>query len=395
MQRKALIVAGAAGPEDVANSVLQRFGFAAAETVASVGAAVGRLKNDHADLLVVPLEQLSAVELTILERDLRREESTIVIGTAPVADPDLILRAMRSGVHEFLTFPPDPTEFAAAIDRLLRRRSSDGHKGQVITVYSAKGGLGTTTLAVNLAFAFAQNNDKQRVALADFVVSGGDVRVLLDLKPEYDIGDLVAKVDRVDEELLFSVLAPTEGGVWALAASESAEVSELIDAATASAIINHLRSNFPMTVIDCEHQISDRTLASLDAADKIVLVTQLNVPSLRSTKRTIELFDRLGYEEPKVLIVVNRHHSADLVSLGDAREVLGRDIYWKVPNDYRGFADAISGGKPFTLHAPSSPAARNIIQLAAKLGGGAVHPSTNGAAPKSKLGRLLRLGRKN
>src|SRR5262245_34841369 len=118
MQRKALIVAGAAGPDEAANAVLQRFGVGPAEAGAAVGADVGRLRHDHADLLVVPLDQLSAVELTLLERDLRREESTIVIGTAPVADPDLILRAMRSGVHEFLTFPPDPNEFAAAVDRL-------------------------------------------------------------------------------------------------------------------------------------------------------------------------------------------------------------------------------------------------------------------------------------
>jgi Flp pilus assembly CpaE family ATPase len=103
-------------------------------------------------------------------------------------------------------------------------------------------------------------------------------------------------MDRVDEELLFSVLSATTGGVWVLPASENEEVSDLLDATAAASILNHLRAHFSV-VVDCEHHMSDRTLAAFDAADRIVFVTQLIVPALRSTKRSLELCERLGYPD--------------------------------------------------------------------------------------------------
>jgi pilus assembly protein CpaE len=135
----------------------------------------------------------------------------MLIGTAPKADPDLILRGMRSGVQEFLVAPPDANDLAGALDRLVRRTTKETQRGLVVAVYSGKGGLGTTSVAINLAYGFAKNHADRRVALADFVMGGGDVRVLLNLKPAYDVGDLAVKMDRVDEELLFSVLSSTTG----------------------------------------------------------------------------------------------------------------------------------------------------------------------------------------
>src|ERR671936_2160955 len=313
-QRKALIVTGAAGPHDIANGVLQRFGFAPAVSALNLSEGVAQMRGEHFDLLVVPLQGIAAAELAALERELRKQRATFVIGTAAHADPELILRAMRSGIHEFLVYPPDPKDFAGAVDRLMRRTHSEGKGGITLVVYSAKGGVGTTTVAINLAFALAKTHADGRVALADLVASGGDVRVMLDLKPAYDMGDLIRKVDRIDAELLQSVLTPCAGGVWALPSGEDPEIAEAFDAAAATTIIEQLRAHFAFTVIDCEHHMSERTLAALDTADQIVLVTQLNVPALRSTQRTLALCQRLGYAADKLHIVVNRHQSGEMVS---------------------------------------------------------------------------------
>jgi pilus assembly protein CpaE len=334
--------------------------------------------------------------MTLLEREIRRE-SSLLIGTAPKADADLILTGMRAGVQEFLVSPPDPTEFAAALDRLVRRSGSETQRGLVMAVFSGKGGLGTTSVALNLAYGLAINHPTKRVALADFVVGGGDVRVFLNLKPSYDVGDLVSKMDRIDQDLLMSVLSATEGGVWVLPASERAEVAEMLDAASSSAIINHLRAHFNV-VIDCEHHMSERTLSAFDAADRIVLVTQLTIPALGSTKRTLELCDRLGYPESKIFVVVNRHHSGDIVAVGDAKEVLKREVFWRIPNDYRAFTDALTRGKPIIDKDASTPLAKSFVQLAAKLGGSSQAPDaeSNGADTSgSRFGRLLRMGRKS
>src|ERR671922_30430 len=101
----------------------------------------------------------------------------------------------------------------------------------------AKGGVGTTSVAVNLAFALAKAHPDSRVALADLVAGGGDVRVLLDLKPAYDASELIRKVERIDAELLQSVLTPTAGGVWALPSAEDPEAAEAFDAAAATSVI--------------------------------------------------------------------------------------------------------------------------------------------------------------
>jgi len=397
VQRKGLIIADAVGDFDKAVEVLARFGFKQVDQAPSLNAATARLRNDHYDLVVVPIDKLSGVEMALLEREIRRE-AAMLIGTAPKPDPDLILRGMRAGVQEFLVSPPSATDLAAALDRLVRRSSTETQRGLVTAVFSGKGGLGTTSVAVNLAYAFAKNHPDRRVALADFVIGSGDVRVMLDLKPAYDIGDLVLKVDRVDEELLSAVLTATPGGVWILPASEKEEVADMLDAAASASILNHLRAHFNV-VIDCEHHMSDRTLAAFDAADRIVFVTQLTVPALRSTKRTLELCERLGYPDTKLFVLVNRFHSGDVVTLKDAKDVLGREVFWKIPNDYRAFADALTRGRPVTDLDAASPLAKAFMQLAAKLGGTSESESSNGVtavpAPGSRIGRILRIGRKN
>ena len=128
----------------------------------------------------------------------------------------------------------------------------------------------------------------------DLVVAGGDVRILLDLKPVYDMGDLVEKLDRIDSDLLHSLLTPSVGGVWALPSPDDAELDTVLDSNAVSAVIEHLKGDFAFTVLDCEHHLSERTLAALDAADRVVIVTELNVPALRSAQRTLALCRRLG-----------------------------------------------------------------------------------------------------
>src|SRR5215211_6179468 len=183
MQRRALIADNAAGPQSAVDAVLARFGFAHNATVADREHGFARMQDERFDLVVLPLRDITPGELLALEREIRKDASVSIIGTAPAAETDLIIRAMRAGVHEFLLYPPSAEELAGAVERLMRRSNDDVERGELIAVYSGKGGLGSTSVAVNLAQAFAGNRADVRVALADLVVSGGDVRVFLNLKP--------------------------------------------------------------------------------------------------------------------------------------------------------------------------------------------------------------------
>jgi pilus assembly protein CpaE len=304
---------------------------------------------------------------------------------------------MRAGVHEFLVYPPTADDLAAAVDRMVRRSQPETGKRATFAVYSAKGGVGTTSVALNLAYALGRNEPGANVVLADFVVSGGDVAVMLDQRPSYDVGDLALKLGQVDGALLDSLLARTKSGVSVLPASERIETLELVDGNAATAIIKALRAHFSYTVVDCEHHPTDRTLTAFDAADRIVVVTQLNVAAIRSAQRTLALFRRLGYDDDKIVVVANRAQPSDLISADDAARVLERELFWRLPNDYKASEAALTRGVPVLESDPASALARAYLTLAAKLGVGdaADAPAATPAAPQgSRFGRIFSRGKK-
>jgi pilus assembly protein CpaE len=390
MQRRAVIAENAAGPQNAADAVLARFGFVRTAHVPDREHAFTSMQDERFDLVIMPLKDITPGELLALEREIRKDTSVSIIGTAPAAETDLIIRAMRAGIHEFLVYPPSAEELAGSVERLMRRSNEDVARGELIAVYSGKGGLGSTSVAVNLAQAFASNRTDVRVALADLVVSGGDVRVFLNLKPAYDLSHLVAKGTQVDGELLNSILSPCPGGVWALPTSENPEPEEMFDAASIGSILDLLRLHFAVTVADCEHHLSERTLTALDAADTILLVTHLSVASLRSTQRTLGLCRRLGYDENKLCVVVNRYQSADVLPIQDAQDLLKWPIYWKLPNDYRLSAASLTKGVPVAVEDPGSKLARSFADLAAKLAGTAGAHAGFSAGRNGKGGSRIR-----
>jgi pilus assembly protein CpaE len=359
-----------------------------------MGEALAQLRAEHYDLLIVPLTETDAVQFAVIDREVRRGHALFVIGTAPKADSELILRAMRSGINEFVLLPVDANEFANALGRLMRRQQPESQRGLIFAIYSGKGGLGATTAAVNLAHALANNRRDARIGLADLVVAGGDVRVFLDLKPAYDMGDLAEKLDRIDSDLLHSLLTPSGGQVWALPAPDDPEMEAVLDANVTAAILEHLRQEFAFTVLDCEHHLSERTVAALDAADRILLLTELTVPALRSTQRSLALCRRLGYLDDKMCVLVNRHQSGELLTVRDAEDVLQHEIFFKLPNDYRTAAGALAKGEPITQFEPTSKLSRSFAQLADKISGPSEHSvNGNGAGGRQRLSRLFGMKR--
>ncbi len=392
MQRRALLAANAAGPPENVSGVLARFGFSRTVHVDDREAALLKLRDGQFDLVILPLDGIGPLELAALEREIRRDTNLSVIGTASVAEPDLIVRAMRAGVHEFLVNPPKAEELAGSVERLMRRTRTEPEDGTLIAVYSGKGGLGSTSIAVNVAQAFGAVRTDARVAVADLVVTGGDVRVFLNLKPSYDISHLLSKGSSVDAELLNSVMTPCPGGVWALPTGDAPEDQDMFDSSAVGAVLALLRKHFPMTVVDCEHHLSESTLTALDAADKILLVTQLTVPALRSTQRSLAVFRRLGYDETKLCVVINRYQSADVLPVKDAEDLLQTQIFWKLPNDYQASAASLTRGVPVTLEEPGSKLSRGYAEMVKKLsgvGGSGNFPKAQQSGTGSRIRKLF------
>ena len=375
MSRKAIVVAHNGAVDPTLEQVLQRHGYARVVHPALTH-ALAALEQNPADLLVLPMDDVEEGQLAVLDRLNRREKRMGVIATGEAADTSMIMRAMRAGIQEFLFRPVVESELVAAMERLSRRTTSTVTDGQVFAVFGSKGGVGTSTVAVNLSHALMQSHADTRVAVADFAVPGGDIRLLLNVRPPYDLGDIAGKIERMDTDLLHSVMVPSTDRLWVLAAPERPEADEEVDASVAASVVKQMKSSFNYTVLDCEHRLNDRSLAAMDAADRILLLTELKVPALRAAQRMIGVFRRLGYPNDKLGVVVNRYQSEDVVSPSEAAEVLKTEIFFRLPNDYLTCSRAATEGVPVGAHAPQSKLAASYRQLAQRLSGmgeGEVH----------------------
>ena len=370
MSRLALLVSDAGGSDQTLEQVLQRYGYSRINHMSTTAQALLTMEQQPVDLMVVPIENVDESQLAVIDRLNRRERGTGIIATGQSQDPALMLRAMRAGIQEFLVRPIVEAELKGALERLSKRNAGLVSDGQVYAVFGSKGGVGTSTVAVNLAYALTETHKDENVAVADLAVPGGDIRLLLNVRPAYDLGDIASKIDRIDTDLLHSVMTPSTDRLSVLAAPERPEADEEVDANVSATVVRHMRTAYHYSVLDCEHRLNDRTLAALDAADRIVLLTELKVPALRSAQRMIGVFRRLGYPNEKLGVVVNRYQSEDVVSPAEAAEVLKADIYFRLPNDYPTCSRASTDGVPIAKTAAQSKLAVAYRQLAIRLSGG-------------------------
>jgi pilus assembly protein CpaE len=383
MSRVALVVGESEG--QTLEQQLQRHGYTRILHNSSMVQALVTLEQQPVDLLIITIENVEEGQLAVLDRMNRRERGPGIIATGETTDPTLMLRAMRAGIQEFLVRPVAANELNASLDRLARRTASTVTDGKVFAVFGSKGGVGTSTAAVNLAHALTLAHPEARVAVADFALPGGDIRLLLNVRPAYDLADIAGKIDRMDADLLHSVMVPALDHLWVLASPDRPEADEEVDANVAATVVRQMRSAFNFTVLDCEHRLNDRSLAALDAADRIVLLTELKVPALRAAQRMIGVFRRLGYPNEKLGVVVNRYQSEDVVSPAEAAEVLKTEIFFRLPNDYPTCSRASTDGVPVAVNAPQSKLAVAYRQLANRLSGASDTEgtsSTNGSRKK-------------
>lgn len=285
----------------------------------------------------------------IAEKIIAKLPSVKIIATASDYSTDIVIRAMRAGIREFLPKPLIKDNLLKSIDKFknqIQGSNDEENNSKVITVFSNKGGVGRTSLAVNLALELA-NITKEKVALVDLNMHLGDVTTFLDIKPSFDISYLIKKVDSADEEFVLSTLEQYQNtGMYILADPPYMEEAKKIQPVEVQKMIDKLRTVFPYIVIDTSSAFDNITVTALDNSDLILLVSTINVPSVRNCQRCLDAFDRLGYEEEKTKIIVNRYMENDDIKIEDVEKALDKNIYWRVPNNYYTIMSAINKGQP-------------------------------------------------
>jgi pilus assembly protein CpaE len=362
-------------------------------------AAVGRVLDEHPDEVLVvvgpDVDLVQALDLATAWQVDRPHVGMVLLRRR--IDVHLLGQALRAGVREVVG-PEDLGEVVAAARRLTeisrRRRtaervtgSGDRH-GRVVTVFSAKGGCGKTTVATNLAAALAANGST-RVCLLDLDLEFGDVAIALQLVPERTLVDLVSMAGTIDEHGIRSVLTPAGPGIDAVLAPTGPGDAARIGADLVPELVRALRLMYDVVIIDTPPAVTEHVLAAFDLADVTVLLATLDVPAIKNLKVSLDTLDLLGYPRDSRVVVLNRADARVGLKLSDVEQTIGMPVSLQIPSS-GDVPAAINRGALIVREQPGHEVSRSLKDLASRIAD--AHPEPVAAARPGPLRSLLRRG---
>jgi len=281
---------------------------------------------------------------------LRRMKPTIKLIACSAAvppQPSLLLEAMRSGVQDFLGKPVQPESLKDLLIRMAQDLNAKEFPSQdkLIVVMGAKGGVGTTTVAVNLGIQLTSFANK-RTVLLDFARPLGNVHLLLDLHPKFGIRDAVDSLDRLDSHFLAGLLTRHKTKLEVLGGTTQPEEWQSIDVNVLDRVVNVTQNAFDIVLLDIGSQFSTDWAPILRMARMILIVAEANVPSLWTLERRLLALKGFGISQERARIIINRWHKGDDEVLKSIQKDISRPIFASLPNDFRKASQAVNLGTP-------------------------------------------------
>ena len=238
--------------------------------------------------------------------------------------------------------------------------------GELLVLYGGKGGVGKSVLACNLACALAKETGA-KVALVDLDLQFGDIGVLLNVPQTQSIADVVDSIDTADADFLNDIMPEGPAGIRVLPAATSPELADLVTPEHVQKIIGELRHMFDFVVVDTSSHLGDITLAALDLASRLILVTALSIPSVKNAKLALRLFETLSIPSSSITLVLNRCEAHTEFNKDSIESHLKFPVAIQLPHDPRTVVNSINRGVPFVVANPESEASQKIRQLVAQL----------------------------
>ncbi len=337
-----------------------------ARLVRACGVPVGVVEGRSAegtwpDLVVVDIRSDASSGMAAIERLRATSASLAIFAIAAAAEPELILQAMRAGANEF--FPWSAAEgsqaahateesFHGAVRRTAARREAASASGKPPCVthafLGAKGGAGTTTVAVNCGVELARLT-KRPTVVVDLKNCLGEVALFLGVRPRFTVLDAIENLHRLDKNFLTELVAKHKSGLDILAGSEQFDRPNAQDAGAVEELLRVLARTYDYVIIDAGNVINSCVAAALYAADTIFLVTNPDVPSIRNAQRLVDRVRQLGAGSERVKVLLNRASDQHLIAPKQIETALGYGIYHTFTNDYRTVSTALNSGVPLAL----------------------------------------------
>jgi len=329
------------------------------------------------DILVLEMGDDPAKDFEYLVRTKAAGGAQEFFLTARSANPDVLIQALRLGVKEFFPQPLNEADVRAAFSRSVesgarpaQAASGPQRKGQIVNVFGGKGGVGTTTIAVNLADCMARLDSPPAVALIDMNRIFGEVPLFLGMDHVFNWVDVSKNIARLDATYLSGILYRHRSGLRVLPSPDRMDDEFTVTPQIIETLLRFMRTMFDFIIIDSGQSVDDISKMILRLSDRVLLVSVLSLPCLINVKKILNTFRNLGYPpEPNVEVVVNRFERRSIISLKEAEESIGKKAFWIVPNDFQLSMNAVNQGKPLSLVDGNAEITKAIAEMAAAVAG--------------------------
>ena len=355
-----------------------------AGTASSGAEAIAQALKVQPDVILMDINMPDMDGIAATERLSAQVPSAAVVMMSVQGEADYLRRSMLAGAREFLVKPFSSDELTASIRQLYSREREKASRvapqaapraespeqfGTVVAVFSPKGGVGRTTIAVNLAVAAAAELGK-KVVLVDASFQFGDVAVLLNLNPkDKSMFELVSDLEGGgDAEAVETYTVSHSSGIRVILAPPSPEMADVITPAGVKRVVEILRQRYELVVIDCAAWFNDITLGILDLADVVLTVLTLEITSIKNIRLFLEVAEKLGYDD-KIRLVLNRADTTLGIRVADVEHSIGRKVDNTIVSDGRAVVYALNRGVPFVLSNREAQVSQDVLRLATAMTG--------------------------